>query len=188
MTNLTRRNFLLGSLGIVSVFLIGGLVGCGNNKEAQTLSINLEDYADMPAGELWVVLEDGTVDKFENHTEGYADGVDYFLNAVGDDEVYYTERYEGATYIVHCQVKSTKSDWQTRSGDTFETALELTADEGYLAANGMVPATALTVETDGSTINGQGIKSGDSVIVASTNFDFRYDNLYAPTEVMKVEE
>lgn len=52
MTNLTRRNFLLGSLGIVSVILIGGLVGCGNNEEAQTLSINLEDYADMPAGEL----------------------------------------------------------------------------------------------------------------------------------------
>lgn len=188
MTNLTRRNFLLGSLGIVSVFLIGGLVGCGNNEEAQTLSINLEDYADMPAGELWVVLEDGTVDKFENHTEGYAYEVDYFLNAVGDDEVYYTERYEGATCIVHCQVKSTKSDWQTRSGDTFETALELTADEGYLAANGMAPATALTVETDGSTINEQGIKSGDSVIVASTNFDFRYDNLYAPTEIMKVED
>ena len=40
MTNLTRRNFLLGSLGTVSVILIDGLVGCKNSEEAQTLSIN----------------------------------------------------------------------------------------------------------------------------------------------------
>lgn len=142
----------------------------------------------MPAGEIWVVLEDSTVDKFENSTEDYAYRVDYFLAAVDDDEAYYTDRYEGATYIVHCQVKSTKSDWQTRSGNTFETALEPTTDEGYLATNGIEPATALTAEVDGEVINEQGVKSGDSVIVASTDYDFRYDNLYAPTEIMKVEE
>ena len=184
MGNLTRRNFLLGTLGVASVL---GLAGCGDNSANQAPTVSLEDYADMPAGEIWVVLEDGNVDKFENSTDGYAYGVDYFLDAVSDDEAYYTERYEGATYVVHCQVKSTKSDWQTRSGDTFETALELTTDEGYLAANGMEPATALTAEVDGDVISEQEIKSGDSVIVASTDFDFRYDNLYAPTEVMKVE-
>ncbi len=186
MSNLTRRGFLLGSLGVIGIL---GMGGCGkDNAASDALSnLNLDDYKDMPAGEIWVVLKDGTVDKFENSTEGYAYGLDYFLDAVGDDEAYYTDIYEGATYIVHCQVKSTKSDWQTRSGDTFETALELTTDEGYLAANGMEPATALTVEVDNDTISEQEIKSGDSVIVASADFDFRYDNLYAPTKVMKVE-
>ena len=86
----------------------------------------------MSAGEIWAVLEDGTVDKFENSSEGYRYGADCFLDAADDDEAYYTDRYEGAIYIVHCQVASTKSDWLTRSGDTFKTALELTADEGRL--------------------------------------------------------
>lgn len=170
---------------LATALLSIGLIGCGGTAESQAPTVNLEDYADMPAGEIWVVLEDGTVDKFENSTEGYAYGVDYFLDAIDDDEAYYTDRYEGATYIVHCQVKSTKSDWQTRSGDTFETALELTTDEGYLAASGMEPATALTAEVDGDVISEQEIKSGDAIIVASTDYDFRYDNLYAPTEVMK---
>ena len=173
---------------LATALLSIGLVGCGSNTANQTPAVSLESYADMPAGEIWVVLEDGTVDKFENSTEGYAYGVDYFLDAIDDDEAYYTDRYEGATYVVHCQVKSTKSDWQTRSGDTFETALELTTDEGYLAANGIEPATALTAEVGSDVVGEQDIKSGDSVIVASTGYDFRYDNLYAPTEVMKVEE
>lgn len=171
---------------LATALLSIGLVGCGGIAESQAPTVNLEDYADMPAGEIWVVLEDGAVDKFENSTEGYAYGVDYFLDAIEDDEAYYTDRYKGATYIVHCQVKSTKSDWQTRSGDTFETALELTTDEGYLATSGMEPATALTAEVDGDVISEQEIKSGDAIIVASTDYDFRYDNLYAPTEVMKV--
>lgn len=173
---------------LASALLSIGLVGCGGITASQAPAINLEDYAEMPAGEMWVVLEDGTVDKYENSTEGFAYGVEHFLDAVDDDEAYYTERYEGATFIAHCQVKLTKSDWQTRSGDTFETALELTTDEGYLAANGMEPATALTAEVDSEVVSEQEIKSGDSVIVASTSFDFRYDNLYAPTEILKVEE
>ena len=165
-----------------------GLIGCGGIAESQAPAVNLEDYANMPAGEIWVVLGDGTVDKFENSTEGDAYGLDYFLDAVDDDEAYYTDRYEGATYIVHCQVASTKSDWLTRAGRTFETAVELTSDKGYLAAKGMKPAIALTAEVDGDVISEQGIKSGDSVIVSSSDYDFRYDNLYAPTEIMKVEE
>lgn len=173
---------------LASALLSIGLVGCGGITASQAPAINLEDYAEMPAGEMWVVLEDGTVDKYENSTEGFAYGVEHFLDTVDDDEAYYTERYEGATFIAHCQVKSTKSDWQTRSGDTFETALELTTDEGYLAANGMEPATALTAEVDSEVVSEQEIKSGDSVIVASTSFDVRYDNLYAPTEILKVEE
>lgn len=171
-----------------AAFLAISLVGCGENATNTAPAINPEDYVDMPAGEIWVVLKDGTVDKFENHTDSWAYGVDYFLDAIDNDEVYYTERYEGATYVVHCQVKSTKSNWQTRSGDKFETAIELTSDEGYLQANGMEPSTALTVEIDGKVISEQGIQSGDSVIVASPNFDFRYDNLYSPTEVIKVEQ
>lgn len=55
-------------------------------------------------------------------------------------------------------------------------------------ANGMDPETSLTAEVDGGVISEQGIKSGDSVIVASSNYGFHYDNLYAPTEVMKVKE
>ena len=141
----------------------------------------------MPAGEIWVVLKDGTVDKFENDSGRWAYGLDYFKERVADDEAYYTDRYKDALYIVHCQVNSTKKDWLTSSGDTFETAIELTTDEGYLEANGMEPATALTVEVDGDSIKEQGIKSGDSIIVASESFDFHFDNLYAPTEILKVE-
>ena len=51
----------------------------------------------------------------------------------------------------------------------------------------MEPATALTAEVDSEVVSEQEIKSGDSVIVASTDFDFRYDNLYAPTEILKEE-
>lgn len=171
---------------LAAVFLVAGLVGCSGSITNAAPAINPEDYVDMPAGEIWVVLKDGTVDKFENHTS-WLYGVDYFLDAVGNDEAYYTERYKGATYVVHCQVKSTKSAWLTRSGDKFETAIELTSDKGYLRANGMEPSTALTAEVDKEVISEQEIKSGDSVIVASSNFDFRYDNLYAPTEVIKVE-
>lgn len=171
---------------IAAVFLAVGLTGCGGGGQNAKLSINLEDYTDMPAGEIWVILEDGTVDKFENSTDGWAYGIDYFLDAIDKDETYYTERYEGATYVVHCQVKATKSDWLTRSGDTFETAIELTSDEGYLQANGMEPSTCLTAEADADSVSGQSIRSGDSIIVASSNFDFRYDNLYAPTEIIKV--
>lgn len=171
---------------IAAVFLAVGLASCGGDGQNTSPSINLEDYADMPAGEIWVILKDGTVDKFENSTDGWAYGVEYFLDSIDRDETYYTERYEGATYVVHCQVKATKNDWQTRSGDTFETAIELTSDEGYLQTNGMEPSTCLTVEADGDSVSEQGIRSGDSVIAASSNFDFRYDNLYAPTEIIKV--
>lgn len=173
---------------LAAAFLATSLVGCSGNATNAAPAINPEDYVDMPASEIWVVLKDGTVDKFENHTDNYAYGVEYFLDAIDKDEAYYAERYEGATYVVHCQVKSTKSDWQTRSGDKFETAIELTSDEGYLQANGMEPSTALTAEVDEKAISEQGIKSGDSVIVVSSDFDFRYDNLYAPTEVIKVEQ
>lgn len=172
---------------LAAAFLVAGLVGCSGNTTSAAPAITPEDYVDMPAGEIWVVLKDGTVDKFENHTDNWAYGVDYFLDAIDNDESYYTERYEGATYVVHCQVKSTKSAWLTRSGDKFETAIQLTSDKGYLRANGMEPSTALTAEVDKEVISEQEIKSGDSVIVASSNFDFHYDNLYAPTEVIKVE-
>lgn len=123
------------ALLFATVFLTAGLIGCSGSAVDAAPAADPEDYIDMPAGEIWVVLEDGTVDKFENHTDGWAYGIEYFLDAIEDDEAYYTERYEGATYVVHCQVKSTKNDWQTRSGDTFETAIELTCDEGYLQAN-----------------------------------------------------
>ena len=168
-----------------------GLVGCGGNAvdaTDQAPQLNLEDYADIPAGEVWVVLEDGTVDKFQNGSGGMAYGVDYFLKKIANDEAYYEERYEGATYVVHCQVKSTKKDYLTRSGDRFDTALELTSDRGYLKANGKEPATCLIAEVDGDSIKEQEIKSDDSVIVASQKFDFRFDNLYAPTEVLKAKK
>ena len=171
----------------------GAISGSEGSESDALAGINLEDYTAMPAGEIWVILKDGTVDKFENSSEDnsgkrYAYGVDYFLEAINDDEAYYTDRFEGATYIIHAQVNATKSDWLTRSGDTFETAIELTTDEGYLASRGMEAITALTVEVDDDEISEQKIMSGDSIIVASQNLDFHFDNLYAPTKVLKTEK
>lgn len=34
-----------------------GLAGCSGTVESQVPTANLEDYADMPAAEIWVVLE-----------------------------------------------------------------------------------------------------------------------------------
>ena len=49
-----------------------GLVSCSGGSSSAAPSVNLEEYASMSAGEIWVVLDDGTVDKFENSSEGYA--------------------------------------------------------------------------------------------------------------------
>lgn len=179
MTNLTRRNFIIGSLGVASML---GLTACGGNSETQTLDINLEDYADMPAGELWIILADGSMDKYENDTAGWAYGAEYFWEKIKDDEIYYSDRYEGATFITHCKVKGTIRD------GIFENGLELTCDRGFLESQGLEGGTVFTVEVDGDTVSEQGIRVGDWVIVASQNIDMTFQYLEAPTLVLKVEE
>lgn len=177
--NLTRRNFVLGSLGVASMF---GLAACGGNTESQALEINLEDYKDMPQGELWIILADGSVDKYENDTGGWAYGAEYFWEEIKDDEIYYSDRYEGATFITHCKVKATMRD------GIFENGLELTCDRGYLESQGLEGSTVFTVEVDGDTVSEQGIRVGDWVIAASQNVDLTFQYLEAPTSVLKVEE
>ena len=159
-----------------------GLAACGGNTESQALEINLEDYKDMPKGELWIILADGTVDKYENHTDGWVYGAEYFWEKIEEDEIYYSDRYEGATFITHCKVKATMRD------GIFENGLELACDEGFLEAQGLEGGTVFTVEVDGDTVSEQGIRVGDWVIVASQNLDMTFQYLEAPTLVMKVEE
>lgn len=42
---------------LAAVLLSIGLAGCSGAVESQVPAANLEDYADMPAAEIWVVLE-----------------------------------------------------------------------------------------------------------------------------------
>lgn len=183
----SRRTFVAGCLSMGAFCLIG----CGKTSEpakqgTEDDPIVLDEFEEMPAGEIWVKLPDGTIDKFENGQGGHAYGVEYFLEEFSSDEARYSRRYEGAVYVAHLQVKSIKENWLTRSGDTFETALELTGDRGYLKKNGYTPATDLTVEADWDDVDSQSIAPDDSIIVASKRFDYRFDNLYAPVTLKKL--
>lgn len=44
MTNLTRRNFILGSLGVASMF---GLAACGGNAEPESQELSQEDMLEQ---------------------------------------------------------------------------------------------------------------------------------------------
>lgn len=166
------------------------LVGCANASnfegDQDAITINLSDFTDMPPGEIWVMMADGKVDKYENNSEGYVYGIEFFLNVYAFRPSHYSERYEGAAYVTRCQVKSIKRNYRTKSGETFESAINLTDDLGEADKNGTVPSTVLTVEADWNDIESQKIQQKDSIVVVSKRFDYKYSNLYAPAKIMKV--
>ena len=172
-------------------FSVLSLAGCGNTEaEDNVVTIDINDYSQMLAGEIWVVMPDGRVDKYENNSERnthrYTYGIEYFLDAFSSRKSYYTERYKGATYVTRCQVKSIKRNYRLENDDQFETAILLTDDLGEAEKDGLWPKTVLTVEAEWDVIDSQDIQKKDSLVVASKRFDCKYDILYAPVELIKV--
>ena len=148
------------------------LTGCGasGTSESAAPSVDLSKYADLASGRVIVIGSDGKE-------------TDWELDDVDDNQVAFEEDAEGATIIVSATVLATKSDFQLNSGNTVEVALQLAATETVM---GHPAATALTIEVDPSVVSDQGIEEGDQVLVASTNWDVKYDEMRAPVEVQKI--
>lgn len=148
------------------------LTGCGasGTSESAAPSVDLSKYTDLVSGRVIVIGSDG-------------EETDWELDDVDDNQVAFEEDAEGATIVVSATVLATKSDFQLNSGNTVEAALQLAATETVM---GHPAATALTVEVDPSVVSDQGIEKGDQVLVASTNWDVKYDEMRAPVEVQKI--
>ena len=150
-----------------------GASACGGDAASNTPAapdVDLASYSDLASGRVMVIGSDG-------------EETDWELDDVDDNEVAFSEAADGSTFVVSATVLSTKSDFQLRSGDTVDAAMQLAAT---LTVAGHPAATALTVEVDAADIADQGIEEGDQVLVASTNWDLKYDEMRAPVEVLKV--
>lgn len=115
-----------------------------------------------------------------------ADGTeaDWSMNDIDDNQVAFEADLEGGQFVVCAKVLSVKSDYQTRSGEDFETALNLGS---YYRYEGHYASTIVTVEADRDSVLDQGIADGDTVLVSGTEWDVKYGNIYAPASVMKLD-
>lgn len=150
-----------------------GLTACsgGGGGNATELTLDLQQYIDLPAGTVAVVKADGTEAQWD-------------LDDVDDNQAAFEEDVDGGQFVVSAYVLSVKSDYQTRSGQDFETALNLGSFYRY---DGLSAATLATVEADRNAVLDQGIEDGDRVLVAGTEWDLKYGNIYAPTEVLNLD-
>lgn len=162
-------------LPLVAVMLCAtlGLAACSGGGGGSTTepTLDLQQYTDLPTGTVAVIKADGAESQWD-------------LDDVDDNQAAFEEDVEGGQFVVSAYVLSVKSDYQTRSGQDFETALNLGSFYRY---DGLSAATLVTVEADRNTVLDQGIEDGDRILVAGTEWDLKYGNIYAPTEVLNLD-
>lgn len=163
------------------------MAACGNDHSQSETTAAFEDldlsaYDDLNTGEVILVRSDGNIEIWDNSDD--SSGIDLFLYGDESDEVALEENYDGAILVAKLKVLATRTDFLSNSGDTFDTALELAELE---KVGGLDAATQLTAEVSRDDVVEENIHVGDTVLIASADFDFKHQNLYAPVKVKKVK-
>lgn len=136
----------------------------------------------METGGVVILMPDGSENDEYATGNGFADMMEY----AEKNEVAFESKYKGATFVIKTMVEEVRKDYQTRSGEKYAVALNLTNSTGKVYG-GLKALTYLSVESDEQSVLDEGIESGDIVLVAVKNINTKYGCAPLPSSVKKAE-